>query len=105
MYVVVYELFSYYRIMSFTSRQISSKITFLKSNWISSSTKSTGAEPPVSVLFMPFLGAKPKHHKPYLKLYEDLYSQSGRRVEFLVVQATFVIFYLFQKAKIYLRKF
>ena len=85
--------------MSFTSRQISSKITFLKSNWSLSSTKSTGVEPPVSVLFMPFLGAKPKHHKPYLKLYEDLYSQSGRRVEFLVVQASIRDFLSISKGK------
>ena len=82
--------------MNFVSQKLTKNITLLKSQWDISHKPST----PVGVLFMPFLGSKPKHHKPYLTLYEDFYGQLKRPVDILVVQATILDFLSISRGKL-----
>ena len=82
--------------MSFVSRKVTKSITLLKSKWDISQKHST----PVGVLFMPFLGSKPKHHKPYVTLYEDFYSPLKRPVDILVVQANVFDFLSIPRGKL-----
>ena len=69
--------------MCFTSCKVTKNISILKSQWDVSKWKTT----PIGVLFMPFLGAKPKHYKPYLTLYQEFYQKKLQPVDILVVQA------------------
>ena len=82
--------------MSFVSRTLTKNITLLKSKWDISITSSA----PVGVLFMPFLGSKPKHHKPYLNLYEDVFRNLGRPLDVLVVQANVLDFLSVSRGKV-----
>ena len=83
--------------MSFVRRNITKKITLLKSNWDISSNSSTST--PVSVLFLPFMGSKPKHHKPYIQVYEEFYRPYKRPVDIVVVQANILDFLSISRGK------
>ena len=82
--------------MCFTSFKVTKNISILKSQWDVSKWKTT----PIGVLFMPFLGAKPKHYKPYLKLYEEFYQKKLQPVDILVVQADVLDFLSISKGKL-----
>ena len=82
--------------MNFVSQKVTKKITLLKSKW---ETTAVSKLTPVSVLFMPFMGSQPKHHKQYIKLCEDFYRPSKRPVEILVAQANFLDFLSISRGK------
>jgi hypothetical protein len=83
--------------MSFVRRNITNKITLLKSKWDMSSNSITST--PVSVIFFPFMGSKPKHHKPYIQLYEEFYRPYKRPVDIVVVQANILDFLSISRGK------
>ena len=74
--------------MNFVTKPIANKITLFRSNWQNVGKSVTS--PPVDVLFMPFMGAKEKHIKPYIGLYEEFHRPRNRHVNILVAQANFL---------------
>ena len=85
------------RSMSFVAKKITNKITLLNSKWALAPNSKSNT--PVSVLFMPFLGSKPRHHQQYIKLYEDVYRPLRKPVDILVVQANLLDFIAASKGK------